>query len=298
MMRWADCVEKRKYKCKLCNKLFQHKKHLNRHELSHTYFVKCYICGQKFRRKDFLNRHLKNVHSICVNSRTFQCNHCPLEFDTYEDLYNHVVSTHPLNKSVNNQSTSTSGTQPHDEKRKSPLPGEYRKSPLPGEYRKSPLLGKNRKSPLRGENRKSSITNALNNSAEIATIEPQGSEENDLLGFLANTQLLIQEYLLSRVSQQPFKWYLTVQIELERFNADGDNTVSTPHFRSRTYILLNVNTYNEHDLNEALQKTLKSLEEFMRNGSGWVLKKVLHFEIHTVKYTPLKASSYIPLPKT
>lgn len=35
----------------------------------------------------------------------------------------------------------------------------------------------------------------------------------------------------------------------------------------------------------------------MRNGSGWVLKKVLYLEIHTVKYTPLKASSYIPLPK-
>lgn len=36
----------------------------------------------------------------------------------------------------------------------------------------------------------------------------------------------------------------------------------------------------------------------MRNGSGCVLKKVLHLEIHTVKYTPLNASRYIPLPKT
>ena len=36
----------------------------------------------------------------------------------------------------------------------------------------------------------------------------------------------------------------------------------------------------------------------MRDGSGWVMKKVLHLEIHTVRYSPLNASSYIPLPKT
>jgi hypothetical protein len=246
--------------------MFQHKKTLNRHRLSHAYFVKCYICGQTFRRKDLLNRHLKNVHG--VNTRTFQCNHCPAKFDNYEELLNHVVTTHPLNQSSNNNEHH----QPNSNQQPSSSSTET--------------------------TRDVNITSALNNSAEIARIEPQGSEQNDLLGFLANTRLVIHEYLLSRVTQQPIKWYLTVQIELERLTSDGDNTVSTPHFRSRTFILLNPDTYNEHDLNEALQKIIKSLEEFMRNGSGWVLKKVLHLEIHTVKYMPLKASSYIPLPKT
>lgn len=115
--------------------------------------------------------------------------------------------------------------------------------------------------------------------------------------FLANMRSSIQDYLLSKVSQQSVKWYFCTQIELERFNADGDNTVSLSHFRSKTYVLLNPETFNDHELNEALQKIIKSLEEFMRNGSGWVLKKVLHLEINTVKYTPLKASSYIALPK-
>lgn len=75
--------------------------------------------------------------------------------------------------------------------------------------------------------------------------------------FLANTRLVfLQEILLSRVSQQPIKWYFTVQIELERFNADGDNTVASPHFRSRTYVFLNMDIFHEHDLNEAIQKII------------------------------------------
>ena len=43
---------------------------------------------------------------------------------------------------------------------------------------------------------------------------------------------------------------------------------------------------------------MESLEAFMREGSGWTLKKILHLEVHTVRYAPLNASSYIPLPKT
>ena len=35
----------------------------------------------------------------------------------------------------------------------------------------------------------------------------------------------------------------------------------------------------------------------MRDGSGWIMKKALHLEIHTVRHSSLNASSYIPLPK-
>ena len=63
-------------------------------------------------------------------------------------------------------------------------------------------------------------------------------------------------------------------------------------------VLLSANEVNEHDLNEAMQKMYASLETFMREGSGWYLKKVLKLEIHTVIYKPLGGSSYLPLPKS
>ena len=34
----------------------------------------------------------------------------------------------------------------------------------------------------------------------------------------------------------------------------------------------------------------------MRRGSGWYFKEVLHLEIHTVEFNPLRGSSYLPLP--
>ena len=147
------------------------------------------------------------------------------------------------------------------------------------------------------ENREAPVLNVLNRTAQVIRLEPRGTDQFDLLAFLANARSQIRDYLLSRVSSQSAKWYLCLQIELERFNANEDNTRSSPHFRSRTYIMLNRDTYLEHDLNEALHKIIESLERFMREGSGWVLKKVLHLEIHTVRYSPLNAKSYISLPK-
>ena len=54
------------------------------------------------------------------------------------------------------------------------------------------------------------------------------------------------------------------------------------------------------DVKEILSKSIKQIIEkitiFQRNGSGWYFKRIIKLEIHTVKYNPLKGSSYIPLP--
>ena len=41
---------------------------------------------------------------------------------------------------------------------------------------------------------------------------------------------------------------------------------------------------------------LESLAEFERQGSNWRFHSVLILDLHTVKYKPLRGSSYIPLP--
>ncbi|GBM57571.1 hypothetical protein AVEN_97677-1 [Araneus ventricosus] len=42
---------------------------------------------------------------------------------------------------------------------------------------------------------------------------------------------------------------------------------------------------------------LEAVDEFIRRGSGWILDKIVHFELCAAKYQPLRASSYIILPK-
>ena len=81
-------------------------------------------------------------------------------------------------------------------------------------------------------------------------------------------------------------------------DTDDGVTVTSPHFRSRTYTGLSSETFSDHDLNEAFQKMHASMEQFLREGSGWYISRVIKLEIHTVIYAPVRASSYLPLPKT
>ena len=67
------------------------------------------------------------------------------------------------------------------------------------------------------------------------------------------------------------------------------------YFHSDTYINL-----ESTDVKEILIKTINNINEkiiiYQQNGSGWYFKEVIQLEIHTVKFSPMKGSSYIPLP--
>ena len=39
------------------------------------------------------------------------------------------------------------------------------------------------------------------------------------------------------------------------------------------------------------------IENFQHTGSGWVLEKLLKLDLHILEYSPLRATSYITLPK-
>ncbi|XP_073231598.1 uncharacterized protein [Porites lutea] len=67
------------------------------------------------------------------------------------------------------------------------------------------------------------------------------------------------------------------------------------YFHSDTYINL-----KSTDVKDLLKKIISNITEkiniYQQNGSGWYFKEVIQLEIHTVKFSPMKGSSYIPLP--
>ena len=68
------------------------------------------------------------------------------------------------------------------------------------------------------------------------------------------------------------------------------------YFQSETYV--NLEKIDEKViLSRMLREIMGKLAVYLRNGSGWYFKEVISFEIHTVGYKPMKASSYIPLPE-
>ncbi|CAH3022692.1 unnamed protein product [Porites evermanni] len=67
------------------------------------------------------------------------------------------------------------------------------------------------------------------------------------------------------------------------------------YFHSDTYINL-VSTKVKDLLKKIISNITEKINIYQQNGSGWYFKEVIQLEIHTVKFRPMKGSSYIPLP--
>lgn len=108
---------------------------------------------------------------------------------------------------------------------------------------------------------------------------------------------MIKYMLTSEIERrrQSIKWYLSVQVKLEKHSLEGIVDRAEPHFRSKNYTYMTSNDVNDH---EAYQKMYWSFEEFIKHGSNWKLKKVMKLKLHVLPYRPLGGSSYIDLPHT
>ena len=279
------------FSCEQCGKTIKSRKNFNRHVKMHTSSYSSKICGKKFNRKDNLKVHEKRVHSKPLTEKTtWNCSHCNLVFPTYQYLVNHVSTLHPLQSSESGGRITPSSSRiptkmlTRNEENEKPST-ESRPCKV---QTQADNQFKNEK--LQGENE-----SAINNAVQNEMIFPNVGERYDLLTFFAAVRTRIESFLINRAQRGGIKYYLSVQVEMYRDGGEGDN-VSQPHFRGQTYILLNPETLNAHDLNESFQKMFQSFETYIRESSGWILRRVLRLKIHTIIYKPLRGSSFIDLP--
>ena len=86
--------------------------------------------------------------------------------------------------------------------------------------------------------------------------------------------------------------------KMEKLARDGKLSFTIQdeaYFNSDTYINL-----ESTDVKKILAKVIHTIIEkiiiYQQMGSGWYFKEIVHLEIHTVDYNPMRGSSYIPLP--
>lgn len=101
---------------------------------------------------------------------------------------------------------------------------------------------------------------------------------------------LIKELLKQHVS-------LKVNFELfVSYNLPKNNEISLKSFNTRYTIILQstdiLSTYQAF-----AEKILNKCSEFELSESGWTIESISHLEINFVKYSPLRAGSYLKLPK-
>lgn len=139
----------------------------------------------------------------------------------------------------------------------------------------------------------------MEDSVHVLKIYPEENDTYDLLKFDANIRDKILNHLKQRCEKvNQIKWFLNVQVEFMRETNDGETDISQPYFLSKTYTLLMKDDISEHDIYEAFQKQFSVFDEYIARWSGWTLKQVLHMEVHTIQYQPIRGSSYIHLSET
>ena len=128
-------------------------------------------------------------------------------------------------------------------------------------------------------------------SYEISLVNRQ-----DPLIQLQNTRLVIKNNLLKVLNEMKgLKFNETLNITFEKQN--GDKLIEKEaYFNAKPQTVT-----NETEITNLLQITqqqiVNMIQQWISEGSGWIIKSVDGHFINVVRYRPLRGSSYIPLPK-
>ena len=267
---------RREFKCSICLKVFAQKNSCIRHQLSHDTFVACSFCGEKFRRKDYLKKHIKRKHQQrgegsphdeqlpistvnqtenqrFLNDHDYVRSAHTAQHDQSSD-HNYAISSKKDDHDYALPSSSSSLQPPRLAPPEALDPSSSPQTPRAASLQtSSPSLPQTP--------RPTSPTHqheyAINNKIQDFTIQPSSHEQYDILVFFANIKDKIKQILISRLKKHAIKWYLSVQEELVK-DGDHDQQTTRPHFRSRTNTVLNLETIDIEDVNEALQKMFES----------------------------------------
>ncbi|CAL1294548.1 unnamed protein product [Larinioides sclopetarius] len=269
--------------CPTCSKSFSRKDALKRHMKTHSNekLFTCQICEKSFARKDHLMCHMK-THSvetdfkcdICDKSfqrkhcfamhmkkhqeKKFDCRKCDRSFISLQNLNQHVKTHHPEAKLTSVKRSA------------------------------APPAG-NSKRARRGQGALNTFTSTF--------FPPSERSKKDFLLFFKEITPQLEGKICEEINDKgAVKWYGVVKAVFKRETYDGEEETATPYFRSNVQIELVSDTVGDH-IPLAFLKVTEAIEEFIRRGSGWVLDKIIQFELCVAKYHPLRASSYIPLPK-
>ena len=121
-------------------------------------------------------------------------------------------------------------------------------------------------------------------------------EEMDTVSFFARIFPALVALLTGELSFHQYKVSLVLKVEMTKTTPDGKSKVQTPYFASKPYTIL-----SQHDIENAIEEGHQcidsQIDKWTKEGSGWVVSRVVCLYVNIAKYTPLKGSSYIKIPK-
>ena len=89
-----------------------------------------------------------------------------------------------------------------------------------------------------------------------------------------------------------FKYQITLKVELKKYKPKGKIEFSPVYFNSTTKTVIN----HKFGLDKSFQEILYRIDNWINEGSGWIVELIESQYINVSTYRPLSGSSYIKLP--
>ena len=113
----------------------------------------------------------------------------------------------------------------------------------------------------------------------IKQLEASKSSINDLFSDLLN-------------ETKGFKYQITPKVMLKKYKTNGEIEFRPVYLNSTTKTVINY----KFSLRKAFQEILYNFDNWINEGSGWIIELIESQYINVSTYRPLSGSSYIKLP--
>ena len=91
-----------------------------------------------------------------------------------------------------------------------------------------------------------------------------------------------------------FKYQVTMNITLSKEKVNGDTEYASVYFTSITKIVINLDF--EYSIDKSFEEILYRTDNWINEGSGWIVESVNSEYVNISMYSPLLGSSFIELP--
>ena len=221
--------------------------------------VKCPHCSMSLSSRGSLHNHIKVKHSHGVG---FICDQCGQGFPRKDFLINHLKKHEKMNA------------------------------------KKPPTKVKTRmnieEEPRVQNDESSTSESAFRGMINTKTWRIRGA--SDPLSCLAKYNSALNRALIVLLIKNAVKFYIAVDITMVRKDKEGNTERTTAYFQGSTRILLRASQITEM-LQASATKIGQSFDDFLRNGSGWILESIDYLRLFSAEYAPMNGKGHIPTPE-
>ena len=118
-------------------------------------------------------------------------------------------------------------------------------------------------------------------------------EKKDPLIQLEASKISIKDLFKDLLDEtKGFKYQITLKVELRKYKSKGEIEFTPVYFNSTTKTVIN----HKFSLENAFQEILYRIDNWINEGSGWIVELIESQYINISTYRPLSRSSYVKQP--